>query len=121
MSKNKIDWRSEDVWKPRLDALKEKALKDWSPIHTLDDDKPITPTLVHDWKVSVSVGEVDESSDAWVFSARWPKDSAPPPEELDWIKQAIAYLGAPEDTEELLFAKKTIARYWLWKAPRAKA
>lgn len=113
----KIDWHSEEIWKPRLDALKEKALKDWMP---LDKPKsgPFTPVLIHDWKVSLSVGGSGvQGEDIWVFSARWPRDDKPPADQLAWIVKAIAHIGAPVDTKEADMGEKTLGRYWIWRAP----
>lgn len=115
----KTDWRSEEVWRPRLDALKEKALKDWVPVSSQTRGVSFAPVLIHDWKVYLSASGSDvPGADLWIFSARWPKGGEAPVEELAWIKQAIAHLGAPSETEEADMGGKTLARYWIWKAPR---
>lgn len=119
----KIDWRSESVWKSRLDALKEKAFKDWVPVSSQTRVwVSFAPVLIHDWKVYLSASGSDVPGvDLWIFSARWPKDGEPPVEELAWIKQAITHLGAPTGTKEADMGGKTLARYWIWKAPRRTA
>lgn len=117
MSKNKIDWRSEDVWKLRLDALKEKALKEWMP---LDRPKggPFTPVLIHDWKISLSVGGSGvQGEDVWVFSARWPGEGKAPADQVAWIAEAITHLGAPAGTKEADMGGASLGRYWIWRAP----
>lgn len=115
----KIDWHSEEIWKPRLDALKEKALKDWTPVTAREKPVSFQPVLVHDWKVFLSASGSDvKDVDLWIFSARWPAGGDPPVDELAWIKQAITHLGAPAGTEEADMGGKTLARYWIWKAPR---
>lgn len=116
----KTDWRSESVWKPRLDALKEKALENWEPLEA-PKGTVFTPVLIHDWKVSLSAGGSGvPGEDIWVFSARWPRGKAPD-EELAWVAQAIAHLGAPADTEEADMGGETLGRYWIWRAPGRRA
>lgn len=116
--KNRVDHRSEEVWKARLDELREKALKGWRPVEQSAFGGPILPTLVHDWKVSLSVGGSEKpGQDIWIFSARWPSGE-PSVEELVWARQAVAYLGAPEDVKENSPSPTTGARYWIWRKER---
>lgn len=114
--KNRVDYRDESVWKARLDELKAEALKNWkSSADAAALVGSIAPVLVHDWKVELSVSGGGPGRDVWIFSARWPKEGEEPPvEELVWTRQAVAYLGAPEDVKENPPSPTTKARYWIW-------
>jgi len=121
MGKNRVDYRSEDVWKARLDELKAKALQDWKSAEDAAKAplRPYPPTKVRDWKVTISVSGGQPGEDIWIFSARWPKeDEQPPVEDLVWIRQALEHLGAPEDVKENPPSPTTKARYWIWKKER---
>lgn len=101
-------------WKAALDRLKADAIAKRG-----DTTSPVNPTSVHGWRVSLSIGDSNApDADVWVFSVRWPSLGGPPPAQLAWVKEAITYLGAPEETTGGETAGSSGARYWIWKAPR---
>ncbi len=119
--RNRVDHRSEEVWKARLDELKARALANWIPAEKANDllaHSPVAPTLVHDLKIILTCGGCskpeDKDQNLWIFSVQ--RDLTP--EDLVWIRQAVTYLGAPETVEELDGQGFTTARYWIWKAPK---